>query len=65
MDLISSGSKGMMSDSQVATQGALDPTTITSLYLKEAAILVRPGNPAHIKELQDVMKPGHRILEIR
>jgi accessory colonization factor AcfC len=63
-DLIFSGSEDMMSDFQVAMQGALDPTTITPLYLREAAILVRPGNPTHIKGLQDLMKPGHRILVV-
>jgi accessory colonization factor AcfC len=63
-DLIFSGSEEMMSDFQVAMKGALDPTTITPLYLREAAILVRPGNPAHIKGLQDLMKPGHRILVV-
>ena len=31
-DLIFSGSEDMMSDFQVAMQGALDPTTITPLY---------------------------------
>ncbi len=63
-DLIFSGSEDMMSDFQVAMQGTLDPTTITPLYLREAAILVRPGNPTHIKGLQDLMKPGHRILVV-
>ena len=63
-DLIFSGSEDMMSDFQVAMQGTLDPTTITPLYLREAAILVRPGNPSHIKGLQDLMKPGHRILVV-
>jgi accessory colonization factor AcfC len=63
-DLIFSGSEEMMSDFQVAMKGALDPTTITPLYMREAAILVRPGNPTHIKGLQDLMKPGHRILVV-
>jgi accessory colonization factor AcfC len=40
----------------VAMQGTLDPTTVTPLYLREAAILVRPGNPAHIKGAEDLMK---------
>ena len=63
-DLIFSGSEDRMSDFQVAMQGALDPTTITPLYMREAAILVRPGNPTHIQGLKDLMKPGHRILVV-
>ncbi len=42
-DLIFSGSEDMMSDFQVAMQGALDRPTITPLYLREAAILSVPG----------------------
>jgi accessory colonization factor AcfC len=63
-DLIFSGSEEMMSDFQVAMKGALDPATITPLYMREAAILVRPGNPTHVKGLQDLMKPGHHILVV-
>src|ERR1700719_3642943 len=43
-DLIYSGSEEMMSDFQVALQGTIDPATIVPLYLRKAAILVRPGN---------------------
>src|ERR1700761_5602418 len=45
-DLIFSGSEEMMSDFQVALQGTLDPATIVPLYMRKAAILVRPGNPS-------------------
>jgi accessory colonization factor AcfC len=62
-DLIFSGSEDMMSDFQVAMQGAWTQPP-SPLYLREAAILVRPGNPTHIKGLQDLMKPGHRILVV-
>jgi accessory colonization factor AcfC len=63
-DLIFSGSEEMMSDCQIALQGSIDPATIVPLYLRKAAILVRPGNPSHIKGLEDLMKPGHRILVV-
>jgi accessory colonization factor AcfC len=63
-DLIYSGSEDMMSDFQVALQGTLDPATIVPLYLRKAAILVRPGNPSHIRGLEDLQQPGHRILVV-
>jgi accessory colonization factor AcfC len=63
-DLIFSGSEEMMSDFQVAFEGSIDPATIVPLYMRKAAILVRPGNPSHIKGLEDLMKPGHRILVV-
>jgi accessory colonization factor AcfC len=63
-DLIFSGSEEMMSDFQVALQGTLDPTTIVPLYMRKAAILVRPGNPTHIHGLEDLLQPGHHILVV-
>jgi len=63
-DLIYSGSEEMMSDFQVALRGSLDPATIVPLYLRRAAILVRPGNPSHIRGLEDLLQPGHRILVV-
>jgi accessory colonization factor AcfC len=63
-DLIYSGSEEMMSDFQVTLQGTLDPATIVPLYLRKAAILVRPGNPSHIRGLGDLLQPGHRILVV-
>jgi accessory colonization factor AcfC len=63
-DLIYSGSEDVMSDFETALAGTLDPATVVLLYLRKAAILVRPGNPAHISGLQDLMKPGHHILVV-
>jgi accessory colonization factor AcfC len=62
--VIFSGSEEMMSDFAAAMQGALDSTTITPLYMRKAAILVRPGNPMHIHSLEDLMKPPHHILVV-
>jgi accessory colonization factor AcfC len=47
-DLVYSGSEDRMGDFLVALHGVLDPATIVRLYLRESAILVRPGNPEHI-----------------
>jgi accessory colonization factor AcfC len=39
----------------------IDPQTVEPLYLRESAILVRPGNPNHISGVADLLKPGHSI----
>ena len=62
-DLIFSGSEVMMSDF-IATIPQIDAATVEPLYLRPAAILVRPGNPAHIGGIADLLKPGHRILVV-
>jgi accessory colonization factor AcfC len=63
-DVIFSGSESMMSDFVTAFDGQIDPKTVTPLYLRPSAILVRPGNPGHITGLADLMKPGHKILVV-
>lgn len=62
-DLIFSGSEVMMSDF-IAAMPNLDAATVRPLYLRPAAILVRPGNPGHIKGIADLFKPGRRILVV-
>ena len=63
-DLIFSGSEVMMSDFVTAFGDKIDPASIHPLYLRAAAILVRPGNPAGITGIKDLLKPGHRILVV-
>lgn len=63
-DVIYSGSETMMSDFMVALDGKIVPSTAEPLYLRRSAILVRKGNPKRIKGLQDLMKPGHRVLVV-
>ena len=63
-DVIFSGSESMMSDFVTAFGGQIDGKTITPLYLRPSAILVRPGNPGHIRGLADLLKPGHKILVV-
>lgn len=62
-DLVYSGSEVMMSDF-LAAMPDLMPATVTPLYLRPSAILVRPGNPGHIAGLTDLLKPGHRTLVV-
>jgi accessory colonization factor AcfC len=63
-DLIFSGAETMMSDFQAAMPTEIDPTTVEPLYLRPAAILVRPGNPDHITGITDLFKSGHHILVV-
>ena len=62
-DLIFSGSEAMMTDFLAAFPD-LDPASVRPLYLRPSAILVRPGNPKHIKGVQDLLTPGRRILVV-
>lgn len=63
-DVIYSGSEVMMTDFAAAMGDRLDASTTTPLYLRSASILVRPGNPAGIKGIADLLKPGRRILVV-
>ena len=63
-DVIFSGSETMMTDFIGALGDKIDPSTVRPLYLRAAAILVRPGNPGHITGIKDLMKPGHRVLVV-
>lgn len=64
-DLIYSGSEAMMTDLVVAMDGRLQQTTIKPLYLRVSNILVRPGNPRKIDGLDDLLKPGLRVLVVQ
>jgi len=63
-DLVYSGSETMMTDFVDAMGGELVATTVTPLYLRASAILVRAGNPRHIKSFNDLLVPGMKILVV-
>lgn len=63
-DVIFSGSENVMSDFITAFGGQIDSHGVMALYLRPSAILVRPGNPARIAGLADLLKPGHRITVV-
>jgi len=63
-DLIYSGSETMMTDLIEAMGGELLPETVTPLYLRVSAILVRPGNPKHITKFDDLLAPGLKIVVV-
>ena len=68
-DIIFSGAENMMTDFigqlKDAPYGKIDVATVDPLYLRPAAILVRPGNPRHIRRFEDLLKPGIRILAVQ
>lgn len=64
-DLVFSGAEYMMADFvQKDLPGLIDTSTIRTLYLRPSAILVRPGNPKGVRGVQDLAKPGVRILVV-
>ncbi|MCY7354076.1 MAG: extracellular solute-binding protein [Lysobacter sp.] len=63
-DVIFSGSESMMTDFLTAFPD-LDPASVRPLYLRPSAILVRPGNPRHIKGVHDLLSPGRRIMVVQ
>lgn len=68
-DVIFSGSENMMTDYVKslgdAAAARIDETTIQPLYLRPAAILVRPGNPKAIRRFEDLLRPGVRVLVVQ
>ena len=63
-DLIFSGSEIMMSEFVSAMDGQISLFNVTPLYLRPFSILVRTGNPKHIRGVQDIIKPGTKIMVI-
>ncbi|MHB9842083.1 extracellular solute-binding protein [Paraburkholderia terrae] len=63
-DVIYSGSETMMSDFVVAMGDQLTPQAPEPLYLRPMSMLVRPGNPHHIKRFSDLLKPGVKVLVV-
>lgn len=63
-DIIFSGSEHMMTDFVKAMENRIDEKTITPLYLRASAILVRPGNPKQITGFEDLLKGGVRLLVV-
>lgn len=62
--IIYSGSETMMTDFTLAMGGKIQEASITPLYMRPLAILVRPGNPKHLRCVADLMQPGVRLLVV-
>ncbi|HUO54664.1 MAG TPA: substrate-binding domain-containing protein [Rhodoblastus sp.] len=63
-DVIYSGAEDMMSAFAHSLPGAFDLRDAEPLYLRPAAILVRPGNRKAIHGFRDLLKPGVRVLSV-
>lgn len=63
-DVIYSGSEVMMTDFVSAMSGQIIEETITPLYLRPAAVLVRPGNPKSIKGFADLLSRDLKVLVV-
>jgi len=63
-DVVFEGAEYMLTDFMRRHPGFLDPATRTSLFDRPAAILVRKGNPRAIARLEDLARPGIRLLDV-
>ncbi|MFH0980950.1 MAG: substrate-binding domain-containing protein [Planctomycetota bacterium] len=63
-DLMFSDADFMMSDYVRALDLRIDESSITSLYLRPSAILVRPGNPKAISDFPDLVRPGLNVMVV-
>ena len=63
-DIIFSGAENMMSDLSKALPGLFDLDDAEPMFLRPAVILVRPGNPRHIKGIRDLLVPAIKVLTV-
>ena len=63
-DVIFSGAENMLNEFAKALPGVFDIKDAYPLYLRPAAILVRPGNPKKIAGFRDVLRPGVKVLTV-
>ena len=63
-DIIFSGAENMFTDFAKALPGAFELKDAYPLYLRPAAILVRPGNPKNIRGFRDLLAPNVKILTV-
>jgi accessory colonization factor AcfC len=63
-DVIFSGAENMFTDFAKALPGAFDLKDAYPLYLRPAAILVRPGNPKNIRGFRDLLAPNVKVLTV-
>lgn len=63
-DVVFASAEFMMADFVHAGDLAIDEASITPLYIRPSAVLVRPSNPKHISDFPDLLKPGVRIMVV-
>ena len=57
-------SEFMMSDFIANPDLGIDPDSVTPLYLRPSAVLVRPGNPKHIRDFPDLLKSRVGVMVV-
>lgn len=63
-DLIYGGAEYMLSQFAMKYPALVDRTAREELYVRASGILVRKGNPKNIRTLEDLTRPGIRILDV-
>ncbi len=63
-DVIYGGAEYMLTSFIMKHPGLVDHKSRQELYKRGAAILVKPGNPKHIRSLKDLTKNGITILDV-
>ncbi|MGK2901222.1 MAG: substrate-binding domain-containing protein [Burkholderiaceae bacterium] len=63
-DVIFSGAENMFTDFAKVLPGAFELKDAYPLYLRPAAILVRPGNPKNIRGFRDLLAPNVKVLTV-
>jgi len=63
-DVIFCSAEFMMSDFVHSGELQIDRATVTPLYLRPSAILVRPGNPKGIRDFPYLLRPGIRVMVV-
>lgn len=63
-DLMFSSADFMMSDYARSMDLKIDEESITPLFLRPSALLVRPGNPKRINDFPDLVRPGINVMVV-
>ncbi len=63
-DLMFSSADFMMSDYARSLGLQIDQGSVTPLYSRPSAILVRPGNPKQISDFPDLVRPGLKVMVV-
>lgn len=63
-DLIYGGAEYMLSQFASKHAGLIDASTREELYVRASGVIVRKGNPKKIRTLDDLARPGIRLLDV-
>ncbi|PSJ80496.1 substrate-binding domain-containing protein [Neisseria iguanae] len=63
-DLVYGGAEYMLTNIELQHKGFINRKERYELYPRKMSILVRKGNPKNIRTLQDLAKPGIKILDV-